>query len=254
MELLEWDARSYDALPLPHKRWGPAAIARLRLAGGETVADLGAGTGRDAEQLLAALPRGRVLAIDGSQQMLAQLNDRLAGQLDRLRVLHADLREPLPVIERVDAVLSVATLHWLPDHTQVFSSVAGMLRPGGQFVAEAGGEGNIAGVREALAGLGADDGKDIWNFAGAAQTRERLAAAGFTSIEVGLAPDPAHFESADQIEAFLATVVLGAHLRDLPPAERRPFVRAVAARLEEPVVNYVRLQISAVRAADPPRR
>lgn len=254
MELLEWDARSYDALPLPHKRWGPAAIARLRLAGGETVADLGAGTGRDAEQLLTALPRGRVLAIDGSQQMLAQLNDRLAGQLDRLRVLQADLREPLPVTEPVDAVLSVATLHWLPDHTQVFSSVAGILRPGGQFVAEAGGEGNIAGVREALAGLGADDGKDIWNFAGAAETRERLAAAGFTSIEVGLVPDPAHFESADQIEAFLATVVLGAHLRDLPSAERRPFVRAVAARLEAPVIDYVRLQISAVRAVEAPRR
>jgi trans-aconitate 2-methyltransferase len=254
VELLEWDARSYDALSLPHKRWGPAAIARLRLAGGETVADLGAGTGRDAEQLLTALPRGRVLAIDGSQQMLAQLNDRLAGQLDRLRVLQADLREPLPVTEPVDAVLSVATLHWLPDHTQVFSSVAGILRPGGQFVAEAGGEGNIAGVREALAGLGADDGKDIWNFAGAAETRERLAAAGFTSIEVGLVPDPAHFESADQIEAFLATVVLGAHLRDLPSAERRPFVRAVAARLEAPVIDYVRLQISAVRAVEAPRR
>ena len=252
VELLEWDARSYDALPLPHKRWGPAAIARLRLAGGETVADLGAGTGRDAAELLTALPRGRVLAIDGSQQMLAQLRDRLARQLDRVQVLQADLREPLPVTEPVDAVLSVATLHWLPDHAQVFSSVAGMLRPGGQFVAEAGGEGNIATVRAALAELGADDGKDIWNFAGAGETRDRLAAAGFTGIEAGLVPDPARFESADQLEAFLATVVLGAHLRDLPAAERRPFVRAVAGRLDEPVVDYVRLQIRAVRAADEP--
>ena len=249
MELLEWDARSYDALPLPHKRWGPAAIARLRLAGDETVADLGAGTGRDAQQLLSVLPRGRVLAIDGSQQMLAQLRDRLAGQLDRVQVLQADLREPLPATEPVNAVLSVATLHWLADHAQVFGSVARMLRPGGQFVAEAGGLGNIDAVRQVLAGLGADDGKDIWNFAGAGETRERLAAAGFTGIEVGLVPDPASFESAAQLEAFLATVVLGAHLRDLPPSGRRPFVRAVAAGLDEPVVNYVRLQIRATRAA-----
>jgi trans-aconitate 2-methyltransferase len=250
VELLEWDARRYDALPLPHKRWGPAAIARLRLSGDETVADLGAGTGRDAEQLLAALPRGRVLAIDGSQQMLTQLRGRLAGQLDRVQVLQADLREPLPVTEPVDAVLSVATLHWLPDHAQVFRSVAGMLRPGGQFVAEAGGEGNVATVQAVLAGLGADDGNDIWNFAGVAETRERLAAAGFTGIEAGLVPDPARLESAGQLEAFLATVVLGAHLRDLPPGERRPFVRAVAARLDEPVVDYVRLQIRATRTAD----
>jgi trans-aconitate 2-methyltransferase len=248
VELLEWDAQSYDALPLPHKRWGPATIARLRLSGDETVADFGAGTGRDAEQLLAALPRGRVLAIDGSRQMLAQLRDRLAGHQDRVQVLEADLREPLPVTEPVDAVLSVATLHWLPDHPQVFRSVAGILRPGGQFAAEAGGAGNIDAVRAALAELGADEGHDIWNFAGAGETRERLAAAGFTGIEVGLVPDPARFESADQLEAFLATVVLGAHLRELPPAERRPFVRAVAARLDEPEVDYVRLQIRATRA------
>lgn len=247
MELLEWDARSYDALPLPHKRWGPAAIARLRLSGDETVADLGAGTGRDAEQLLAALPRGRVLAIDGSQQMLAQLRERLAGQLDRVRVLRADLRQPLPVTEPVDAVLSVATLHWLPDHAQVFRSVAGMLRPGGQFVAEAGGLGNISAVQAVLQELGTDDRTGIWNFAAAAETRARLAAAGFTGIEVGLVPDPARFESAGQLEAFLATVVLGAHLRELPPAERRPLVAAVAARLGEPVVDYVRLQIRATR-------
>ncbi len=212
------------------------------------------GPGGTPAQLLAALPRGRVLAIDGSRQMLAQLRERLAGQLDRVRVLEADLREPLPVTEPVDAVLSVATLHWLPDHAQVFGSVAALLRPGGQFVAEAGGEGNIATVRAALAELGADDGEDLWNFAGAAQTRDRLAAAGFTGIEVGLVPDPARFESADQLEAFLATVIFGAHLRDLPAAERRPFVRAVAARLDEPVVDYVRLQIRATRAADRPPR
>ena len=248
VELFEWDARSYDALPLPHKRWGPSAIARLRLAGDETVADIGAGTGRDVQQLLEVLPRGRVLAIDGSQQMLAQLRERLAGQLDRVQVLQADLREPLPVLQPVDAVLSVATLHWLPDHAQVFRSVAGILRPGGQFVAEAGGAGNIASVRAALAELGADDGKGIWNFAGADETRERLAAAGFTGIEVALVPDPARLESADQLEAFLATVILGVHLRDLPPAERRRFVQAVAARVHEPVVDYVRLQIRATRA------
>jgi trans-aconitate 2-methyltransferase len=41
-------------------------IARLGLAGDETVADIGCGTGRDAEQLLGLLPRGRVIAVDGS--------------------------------------------------------------------------------------------------------------------------------------------------------------------------------------------
>ena len=51
MEMLEWDARSYDALPLPHEHWGATAIAQLRLNGDETVLALGCGTGRDAEHL-----------------------------------------------------------------------------------------------------------------------------------------------------------------------------------------------------------
>jgi trans-aconitate 2-methyltransferase len=56
MEMLEWDARSYDALPLPHKHWGATAIAQLRLNGNETVLDLGCGPQRRGPAL-AARPR-----------------------------------------------------------------------------------------------------------------------------------------------------------------------------------------------------
>jgi trans-aconitate 2-methyltransferase len=115
MQLLEWDARVYDQLPLPHQRWGRDTIRRLRLAGDETVLELGCGTGRDAELLLDALPNGRLVAVDGSEQMLAQLRHRLCDRMDRVTVVHADLREPLgqrlTLDEPVDAVVSVATLH-----------------------------------------------------------------------------------------------------------------------------------------------
>jgi hypothetical protein len=79
------------------------------------------------------------------------------------------------------------------------------------------------------------------------ETTARLAAAGFTEIDVAVVPDPVALEPGDQIEAFLATVILGPLLRGLPPAERRPFVRAVAQRLPGPIIDYVRLQIRAVR-------
>ena len=56
MEMLEWDAHTYDALPLPHEHWGARAIAQLRLNANETILDLGCGTGRDAEHLLGLCP------------------------------------------------------------------------------------------------------------------------------------------------------------------------------------------------------
>jgi trans-aconitate 2-methyltransferase len=179
--------------------------------------------------------------------MLTQFRARLAGDLDRVDIVRADLREPLVLPRPVDAAMSVAALHWLPDHQPVFNSVARGLRPGGQFVAECGGPGNIANVQAVLDELGAEQGADTFQFAGADQTRARLAAAGFAEIDVRVVPDPVPLEPGDQIEAYLATVVLGALLRDLPPADRRPFVATVARRLPEPVIHYVRLQINAVR-------
>src|SRR5579875_3682384 len=55
----EWDAAAYDALPLPHERWGRRVLGSLPLRGDECVLDAGAGTGRDTAALLGRLPRGR---------------------------------------------------------------------------------------------------------------------------------------------------------------------------------------------------
>lgn len=248
MEMLEWDARSYDALPLPHEHWGATAIAQLRLEGNETVLDLGCGTGRDAEHLLSLLPDGHVVVVDGSQQMLSELRRRLAGDLDRVTVVQADLRQPLVLAQEVDAALSVATLHWLPDHAAVFGTVAAVLRPGGLFIAECGGYGNIETFRTALREVSGADGAEIWNFADVQETTANLQAAGFTDIDVRLVPDPARLARGEQLEAFIATVMLGAQLREMSVEDRRPFVHEVAERLPEAVIDYVRLQISAVRA------
>jgi trans-aconitate 2-methyltransferase len=248
MEMLEWDARSYDALPLPHKHWGATAIAQLRLNGNETVLDLGCGTGRDAEHLLGLLPHGHVVAVDGSGQMLSELRGRLANDLDRITVVRADLRQPLHLGQTVDAALSVAALHWLPDHAVVFRSVAAALRPGGQFIAECGGHGNIETFRTAVREVSRADGGEIWNFAGVQETTQHLQEAGFTHVKVRLVPDPARFEPGEQLEGFIATVLLPAQLREMLSEDRRPFVHEVAQSLPDPVIDYVRLQISARRA------
>lgn len=245
--LREWDATAYDSLPLPHLRWGRRTLGRLSPAGDETVLEAGCGTGRDTEALLDALPRGRVIAIDGSARMLERLRARLDGRLDRVDAIQADLTEPLPVPSPADAAFSVATFHWIHDHDTLFAGIARALRPGAPFVADCGGRGNVAVVRAAVEDvLGGPT--DMWHFAGAEETRERLERAGFTDVEARLVPDPARLEPGEQFHSYLRTVVLGAHLDRLPPAEHEDFVRAVADRLDEPVVDYVRLEFSARRS------
>lgn len=242
----EWDASAYDALPLPHRRWGRRTLARLALNGDETVLDAGAGTGRDTAKLLDLLPRGQVIAVDGSTSMLRQLTANLAGRLGRVRVVNADLTRPLPLAEPVDAVFSVAAFHWIHDHGALFANLARVIRPGGQLVVDCGGRGNVAKVLAAVEDVLGQP-TDATHFAGPEETVGHLERAGFTDIAVDLLPDPARLEAGAQLLAFLRTVVIGPYVDRVPEPERDAFVEQVAARLKEPVIDYVRLNITARR-------
>jgi trans-aconitate 2-methyltransferase len=243
----DWDAPTYDRIADPQARWGAAVLDRLALTGDETVLDAGCGTGRVTELLLERLPAGRAIALDASPAMIAEAQRRLARFGSRVSYLEADLARPLPLAGPVDAIVSTATFHWVPDHAALFRHLAAVLRPGGSLVAQFGGAGNIASVRSVLATIG-----DGWlgpaHFETVEATRDRLAAAGFSGIEAWLAPEPTTFEPGEPFETFLATVVLGPHLARLPSAERAGFVREVAGRLPGPVLDYVRLNVVARRS------
>ena len=79
-------------------------------------------------------------------------------------------------------------------------------------------------------------------------TTRRLEAAGYVDIECWLSDEPTRFEPGEPFETFLRTVILGAHLERLAADEHDAFVRAVADALDEPIIDYVRLNITARRA------
>lgn len=243
----EWDARTYDRVADPQTGWGAAVLDRLPLAGDERVMDAGCGSGRVTEMLLARLPRGRVVALDTSSTMLEEARRRLAGHADRVEFVQADLAGPLPIGAPVDAVLSTATFHWVIDHDALFRNLGAAIRPGGRLVAQCGGAGNIASLKRVLAGLG-DGWQGEYRFATPAETTERLRASGFVDIEAWLSDEPTRFEPGEPFETFLETVCLRQHLVRLPAKERAAFVKAVAARMPAPELDYVRLNIVARRA------
>jgi trans-aconitate 2-methyltransferase len=244
----EWDAATYDRVADPQTRWGVAVLDRLPLDGGETVLDAGCGSGRVTELLLDRLPRGRVIGLDASAAMVEEARRRLFRFGARVDFLVADLGRPFTLPGApADAILSTATFHWVADHDALFRNLAAVLRPGGRLVAQCGGHGNIASIRAILAEIG-DGWPGAAHFETPEATSDRLAAAGFVQVETWLQPEPTRFEPGEPLETFLRTVILGGHLAGLPEVDRDGFVRQVASRMAEPVIDYVRLNIVATRA------
>jgi trans-aconitate 2-methyltransferase len=255
----EWDADEYEKLSAPQTRWGVEVLERLVVRGDEAAIDAGCGTGRVTELLLAKLPEGSVLAIDGSRAMVEAARRRFAGE-PRVRVERQDLLS-LDVEERVDLIFSTATFHWIWDHDRLFENLALALKPGGRLVAQCGGEGNISRATRATKETMEEERfldyfvgwKDDKYYADARTTARRLEAAGFEEVETWLHDEVAAFDSVDELARFLGAVVLGGHLERLPEEERGPFAAAVAAKITAvdgtPALNYVRLNIMARRSA-----
>jgi trans-aconitate 2-methyltransferase len=211
------------------------------------VVDAGCGSGRVTAELLERLPRGRVIAVDGSAAMVEKAKERLGERAD---YLVSDLLE-LELPEPADLVFSTATLHWIPDHDALFARLLAALKPGGRLVAQCGGKGNVATHTEAIIAVAADpefgqhltQAKGLWNFAGPEATEARLREAGFADVRCWLQLKPV--QPARPLE-FISTVTLGPVLDQLPEEKRRPFAEAVLEASEQPLVlDYIRLNMEA---------
>jgi SAM-dependent methyltransferase len=181
-----WNAEDYDR----HARFvsdlaGPV-LEWLQPQAGERILDLGCGDGVLSEELKR---RGvDVLGVDISESLLAAAIAR--GVETRL----IDGRN-LPFDGAFDAVFSNAALHWMSDAGAVIDGVFRALKPGGRFVAEFGGHGNVAAVTTAMRATAWRRGGDAalagpWFFPSVAVYREMLEERGFRVVRIGLFPRP----------------------------------------------------------------
>ncbi len=243
----DWDASTYDRIADPMTRWGATVLERLELAGTETVLDAGCGSGRVTEMLLERLPGGHVIGLDASPAMIAEARERLGRFGERVELMVANLLDPLPIAGSVDAILSTATFHWVPDHDRLFENLAAVLRSDGRLVAQSGGAGNVAAVLAAADAV-AGPFPPMWVFPTPEEERKRLEAAGFVDVQAWLQPEPTPIDRGEAMETYLRTIVLRPHLTTMRPERHDEFVREVARRIPGSVIDYVRLNLVAGRA------
>lgn len=142
-ESSRWDAALYDEKHSFVWKMAAGLLELLEAKSGERILDVGCGTGHLTEQI--ASKGATVTGVDRSPEMIQQAREAHPG----IHFEVMDARE-LAFEEKFDAVFSNATLHWIKEPERVIEGIARVSRPGGRFVAEFGGKGNIAGLVAAV--------------------------------------------------------------------------------------------------------
>jgi ubiquinone/menaquinone biosynthesis C-methylase UbiE len=232
-----WEGRLYAANTGHHRRYDDAFLQTVALRAGDSVLDLGCGVGDFTERLAAIV--ARVVGLDASRSQLAIARTRGLDRVEWLEGRAQDLDAVLGA--RVfDAVVSRATLHWIPaaDHPALLRAILRHLAPDGVFRAEFGGRGQIAQVcsildRESTAVGGPTT---PWFFPNEATYRPWLEEAGFDlgAGFVRLFDQRRAMPTRESLIGYLRSTVFFAYDAEMTEAARTEFrARSEARALTE---------------------
>jgi trans-aconitate methyltransferase len=248
-----WDSTLYDESFGIITELGAGVVELLAPRPGERIVDLGCGTGGLTAEIAAA--GAEVVGIDSSEAMVTR-----ARELYPYLQFEIANGEDFAVDGPVDAVFSNAALHWMSPPEEVATSVARALAPGGRFVAELGGRGNIATILRALYQALAEEGiprdrvRNPWYFPSIGEYASLLERAGFEVRFMHLFDRPTPLDDCPNgIVDWLR--MFGGDILGSAPAGRRARVAERVNELTRPqlqregrwVADYRRLRFMAVK-------
>jgi trans-aconitate methyltransferase len=242
-----WNPDSYSKNARFVSDLGEPLLQLLDPKPGELILDLGCGDGALTERIKAA--RSTVIGVDSSVALLK------AARARDLSVALMDGHQ-LALKRRFDGVFTNAALHWMKRPEWVVEGVANCLKPGGRFVGEFGGKGNVATIRTALhVGLRRRDidpwSVDPWYYPSAEEYSKLLIQFGFTVDSIELIPRPTKLPG--DIHMWLE-IFAEPFTNSLKESERENFLQEVKNSVEQALrhsdgswfADYVRLRFKAV--------
>lgn len=224
----EWDSNAYDGSHSFVYEYGADVVELLDPKPGERILDVGCGTGHLTDRI--ADTGAEVVGIDQSAEMIETARKAYPDREFR----RADARD-FDVDEQFEAVFSNAALHWIDEQDAVCEAVADALVPGGRYVAELGGSGNVERIVDAVAAevsaRGYEPATEPWYFPTVGQHATTLEAHGFEVRYARLFDRPTELEDGDDGMAAWIGMFGDRLLADVPEPERPSVVDAVEDRL-----------------------
>lgn len=248
-----WDATLYQGRHAFVWQYGKELIDLLSPQPGERILDLGCGTGQLTQQI--ALAGAEVMGIDAAPSMIEQARHNYPD----LKFAVADARD-FQVEQSFDAVFSNAALHWILEPDAVIRCIHQALKPGGCFVAEFGGKGNIDAIVQSLysvlATIGCDSPQTLnpWYFPSIGEYAVLLENQGLEVTYAVLFDRPTPLEDGESGIANWLKMFASRFLEGLSAERQMQVIQAVEQRLKPTlyrkgtwIADYRRLRVVAMR-------
>lgn len=249
-----WNPGQYERSYSFVWKHGEDLVELLAPQSGERVLDVGCGTGHLTAEI--AKRGARVLGIDSSPDMVQQARANYSD----LRFEVADASE-FRASQPFDAAFSNAALHWMTRPEAVAAAISGALKPGGRFVAELGGKGNVSrlsqaavAVIEELTQAPLGDHLGLWYFPSVAEYAAVLDSQGLEVRYAVLFDRPTPLEGGENGLRDWLKMFLGRVTQNLPAGAGIKFVERLEERLRPQlyrdgawVIDYRRLRVVAVK-------
>lgn len=251
--MTKWNANLYDAKHQFVSKYGEGLISFLQPKQGESVLDVGCGTGDLANQI--AIQGATVIGVDAASTMIEQAKEKyphIEFNVKNVKNLGYD--------NQFDAIFSNATLHWVKEPDEAIASMFQALKHGGRLVAEMGGHGNIQSIAKATEkamndlGLEYKAEKFPWFFPTVAEYTKLLDAQGFTVQYMELYNRPTELDGEDGVRNWLK-MFSNSLFEDLTEEQKEQVYEAAENQLRKQIyqdgkwiADYCRLRFVAYKA------
>jgi trans-aconitate 2-methyltransferase len=263
MQMYKWNAVDYAKNSNVQQQWARELISKLNLKGSERLLDIGSGDGKVTAEIASHLPKGSVVGIDNSDEMIRLAQSMFsADAFTNLRFQCEDASN-LPFKNEFDIVFSNATLHWILDHRPVLQGIYSSLKRGGKVLLQMGGRGNAGEVMDAFTRIIKEEEwlkyfhgfSFSYGFFGTDEYRLWLRGAGLDAKRVELIPKDAAHQGRSGFESWIRTTWLP-YTQQVQEEKRELFISQLADVYlqQRPAdetgivhVNMIRLEVEALK-------
>ncbi|MBW4890948.1 methyltransferase domain-containing protein [Mucilaginibacter sp. HMF5004] len=250
---MKWNAELYDQKHAFVFQYGESVMELLDVQPGERILDLGCGTGYLTQQISEL--DADVVGIDYSPEMIQKARQ----SYPEVSFSVADASK-FSFTEPFDAVFSNAALHWVKDHDAMMKCVYHSLKPGGRFVAEMGGKGNvlqlITATKQVLLkhGFAKQAETMIWRFPSLGEYTSELENHGFRVTFAAHFDRPTALQDGDQGVAKWIAMFGEQYFEGVPSNQKQQMLQEITELLRPHYYregqwfsDYVRLRFTAVK-------